>query len=74
MWKTVLELFNFGRKKPKPKEQVCLSKKAPAKKPSVKTSQPKSKVASPSSKRSPSPTASKKKPIAKAKNDSKTFK
>ena len=71
MWKTVLKLFNFGRKKPELKEQPCLSKKAPVKKPSVKTSQPKSKAVVPSSKRSPLPTASKKKPVAKAKVKSK---
>ena len=75
MWKTVLELFNFGRKKPKLKEQPCLSKKVPAKKPSVKTSQPKSKAVAPSSKRSPSRTVSSVKPQkAKAKNESKTSK
>ena len=67
MWKTVLELFNFGRKKPK-KEQSCLSKKAPAKKPSSRTFAQKSKPVSPSNKPSPSLTAKKPKPLkAKAK-------
>jgi hypothetical protein len=70
MWKNLLEIFNFGRKKPKLKEQPCLSKKAPAKKPSVKTSQPKSKVAVRSSKVLPLRTLLKGKP-AKAKAKSK---
>ena len=75
MFKTILELFNFGRKKPKLQEQPCLSKKAPAKKLSVKTSQPKSKAGVPSSKRLQSPILSKKKPAkAKPKNESKTSK
>ena len=75
MWNTVLAIFNFGRKKSKLKEQPCLSKKAPAKKPFVKTSQPKSKVAVRSSKRSQSPILSSVKPRkAKAKNESKTSK
>ena len=72
MWKTVLELFNFGRKKPKLKEQPCLSKKVPAKKPSSRTFAQKSKPVNPSSKRSPSPIAKKPKPLkakAKVKNN-----
>lgn len=47
------------------KEKVCPSRKAPAKKPSVKTSKPKSKAASPSSKPSPLRTASSAKPAKK---------
>ena len=60
--KTILEIFNFGRKKPK-KEQSCLSKKVPAKKPSSRTFAQKSKPVNPSSKALPLPTPSKKKPV-----------
>lgn len=56
------------------KEKVCRLKKAPVKKPSVKTSKPKSKVASPSSKASQSRTASSAKPAKKVAGGAKNVK
>ena len=68
----------FGYKPTPTQEQPCLSKKAPVKKPSVKTSAPKRTQASPSSKasqlRTPSSVKPRPKTKPKAKSNVKTVK